>query len=141
MPHNNNMDKSSRAVEKINSDDWVDTMVSCAQAMNKLFVHNTCRLCQVYSDKQVEFERQLQEENNSSSCNNPVDRAFLRTGGIPQMLLPEVELYRQFLFDEDSVVDSVGQREETDFSISSHRDIDDNNSEADGRTLMTQRTH
>jgi hypothetical protein len=122
----------SRYSEKENSlvtssdrsnDDWVDTLVSCAQVVNKLFVRNTCRICQVYSDKQVEFEERLQENSN------PVDRAMLRAA---MPLHPEVELYRQFLFDEDSVVESVGLREETDFN-SSHNDDD-------AQTLTTQRT-
>lgn len=113
-----------------NSDDWVDTMVSCAQAVNKLFVHNTCRLCQVYSDKQVEFEQNLQEANSTS----PVDRAFLRTF-LP--LHPEVEIYRQFLFDEDSVADSLGHRGEGTNELSSNNQeyVED-----DVRTMATQRT-
>jgi hypothetical protein len=111
-----------------NSDDWVDALVSCANVVNKLFVRNTCRLCQVYSDKQVEFEQRLQDNSN------PVDRAVLRTV-LP--LHPEVELYRQFLFDEDSVVESVGLREESEFS-SSHPDEDDDTHTA--HTLTTQRT-
>lgn len=118
-------------VQNDNTDGWVDTMVSCAQAVNKLFTKNTCRVCQVYSDKQVEFEQRLQELNITS----PVDSAYLKAF-IP--LHPEVELYRQFLFDEDSVVDSVGHRETTEYSSSSY--VDDVNVLEDARTLTTQRT-
>jgi len=82
---------------------WVDTMVSCAQAVNKLFVKNTCRLCQTYVDRQVDFEIK------NAQAMNPVERAFLKAEWMQQ---PQVELYRQFLFDEESVVDSVGLREE-----------------------------
>jgi hypothetical protein len=101
--------------------DWVDTVVSCAQMVNKMFTRNTCRLCHVYSDKQVEFENSMRSVDESSS---PVDRAFLKA------VFPaaEVEMYRQFLFDEDSVVDSVGHRE--------HSHDDEEN-----QTVTTQRTH
>jgi hypothetical protein len=123
MSHYSDQENSLVTGSDRSNDDWVDTLVSCAQVVNKLFVRNTCRICQVYSDKQVEFEERLQENSN------PVDRAMLRAA---MPLHPEVELYRQFLFDEDSVVESVGLREETDFS-SSHNDDD-------AQTLTTQRT-
>lgn len=120
----------SNSSNRRSDEDWVDTMVSCAQAVNKLFVRNTCRLCQVYTDKQVEYEERLQEDSDSY---NPVDRAVLHT--ILPPLHPEVEFYRQFLFDEDSVVESVCLREDTEIS-SSHVDDDDEVF----RTLSTQRT-
>lgn len=73
--------------------DWVDKTVNLARACNKLFTKNTCRLCQVYVDQQVEFENRQED----ASVKNPA-RSM------------EVELYRQFLFDEESVVDGVCER-------------------------------
>lgn len=113
MQHERN--KHSTAL--VSSDDcWVDSVVSAARTVNKLFTRNTCRVCQLYSDKQVEFERTMAESDTIGI--SPVDRAFLKT----MPFQPEVALYRQFLFDEDSVVDSVGQREgHDDRTISTHR--------------------
>ena len=87
-------------------DRWVDTIVNCANTVNKLFTQNTCRVCQVYSDKQLEYEVSLESNNSITS---PVDRAALKTGYLHYY--PHVEVYRQFLFDEDSVVESVGNRD------------------------------
>ena len=105
VQNNNNNNKAD--------EDWVvDTVVSCAQSVNKLFVRNTCRLCQIYVDRQVSFEEETEKmmcsDSSSSSSSNPVERAFLKA--TPFIQAPQVELYRQFLFDEDSVVDSVGLR-------------------------------
>jgi len=106
-------------------EDWVDTMVSCAQAVNKMFVRNTCRLCQVYTDRQVEFEVQQQQ--------NPVERAFLKAA----LAQPEVEIYRQFLFDEESVVGGLpGYDDEDDEEEQPQEQHQD-----DSRTVGTQRTH
>ena len=113
-------------------DDWVDTMMSCAQTVNKMFVRNTCRLCQVYTDRQVEFE--------VSRENNPVERAFLKAAASMQ---PEVELYRQFLFDEDSVVsglrDDDDNEEEDEVLLAAGRSAAALEDEA--RSMQTQRTH
>jgi hypothetical protein len=87
--------------------DWVDTMVSCAQTVNKLFVRNTCRICQIYSDKQVEFEKLHNDDCDNHATASPVDRANWK---VPY--LPEVEFYRQFLFDEESVMEGVLQRQQ-----------------------------
>jgi hypothetical protein len=66
--------------------------------VNKMVTRNTCRVCHIYSDKQVEFEQRLQETSEWYSPNNAT--SFHQQS---QM----IELYRQYLFDEDSVVDSV----------------------------------
>lgn len=108
-----------------NDDRWVDTMVSCAQAVNKMFVRNTCRLCHVYTDRQVEFE--------VSRENNPVERAFLKAAATMQ---PEVELYRRFLFDEESV---VGGLPDDDEEVEEPKQP--TAGEEDTCTIQTQRTH
>lgn len=114
---------------------WIDTVVSCAQTINKLFTSHTCRLCHVYSDRQVEYENSLslaaaaapmtvdyaggmhpqleQQEQHQAAVISPVERAYLKTtraAANAALLQPEVEFYRQFLFDEDSVVDAVFSR-------------------------------
>ena len=84
---------------------WVDTMVSTARAVNKLFTRHTCRICHVYVDKQVAFEQ--------ATADSPVERAALKMMG-QELLHPEVEVYRRFLFDEDSVIETVGSRDQQD---------------------------
>ena len=133
--------------------DWVDTVVNCANIMNKIFTRNTCRLCHIYSDKQVEFEERIQQNatitataaewynvqqqsalynngitstNGTYSNNNDANDSEHDTMYQPQsqppstMMLPPnsvspvnpeaVELYRKYLFDEESVVDSIELR-------------------------------
>ena len=94
---------------------WVDRTMQIAQTCNRLFTANAaCQICSVYADKQVEYE--IRNDTN-----------LWNTIANPQKNL-EVELYRQFLFDEESVVDSV-----------SGRTGDDD--EPDERTLVTQRSN
>jgi hypothetical protein len=111
---------------------WIDTVVSCAQTINKLFTSHTCRLCHVYSDRQVEYENSLSlaaaaaapttvdyagsgmypQLQHQAAVISPVERAYLKTtrSANAALLQPEVEFYRQFLFDEESVVDAVYSR-------------------------------
>jgi hypothetical protein len=102
---------------------WIDTIVSCAQTVNKLFTSQTCRLCHVYSDRQVEYENSLSlaasaaaataaDRRNQPAIISPVERAYLKTTSTTNatLLQPEVEFYRQFLFDEESVVQTVYNR-------------------------------
>jgi hypothetical protein len=65
-------------------DGWVDSMVEVVRLCNNLFTKHTCGLCHIYVDKQVEYETRHEEERNRA---HPL----------------RVDLYRQFLFDEDSV--------------------------------------
>jgi hypothetical protein len=117
---------------------WIDSVVQAATTANKLFTRNTCRMCHVYSDKQVEFE--TQHEGSSS----PMASLMMRT---TQEASLEVELYRQFLFDEDSVVDNIGGREIPDFLSGQHESdyqrptqIHQKSSEDEVVSTMTQRT-
>jgi hypothetical protein len=98
MTHIDQESASSVMMNRHRSSDWLESMVECAQMVNKIWARNTCRLCHIYSDKQVEFEQRLQETSEWYSQNNAA--AFHQQA---QM----IELYRQYLFDEDSVVDSV----------------------------------
>lgn len=100
--------RNSLLVRQDHSDDprWVDTVMSYAQTVNKVFSRNTCRLCHLYSDQQVEYESRLVDKQIS-----PVERAYLKAAATHQTVLrPEVEFYRQFLFDEASVVEAISHR-------------------------------
>lgn len=90
-----------------------------AQTCKKLFTQHTCRVCQVYTDAQVEYEvRQEKQQEHQHQW-------ISHLGGFGQQPASlEVELYRQFLFDEDSVVEVVSEREK----------------EWDEHSLITQRT-
>jgi hypothetical protein len=124
--------------------DWVDTVVNCANIMNKIFTRNTCRICHIYSDKQVEFEERIQQNAtitataaewyniqqqgamNSTNTTDfdhdtmyhqqtqpPSNTLMLPPNSVSSLLPvnPEaVELYRKYLFDEESVVDSIELR-------------------------------
>jgi hypothetical protein len=97
-------------------EDWVDRTVRLAQSCNKLFTRNTCRVCQVYVDKQVEFEKR--QEDTSS----PISRVWLKTAAMEPTL--EVELYRQFLFDEESVVETVCDRDKENYTPTEMSSLD-----------------
>lgn len=98
----------SSLISKGQDADWVDSVVHVADTCKKLFTANTCRVCQVYVDEQLEYERQCEE--NLKNSPSPFQRAWMQTA----MNNAEVELYRQFLFDEESVVEVVSEREKED---------------------------
>lgn len=89
-------------VRSTNNDvDWVDTVERTAAVMKKFFTKTTCRLCQVYVDQQVQYEVQQEDKQ-------------LGTHWVSSVRDLEVELYRQFLFDENSVIEHVDSfRDET----------------------------
>jgi len=124
------------------NDDWVlDSVVDAALQCKKLFTRHTCRLCQVYVDRQVEYEQSEEESQyDNSNCseefpkdvpkrhhqhqhrpswltNSILQGSADQDGGIASSL--EVELYRQFLFDEESVVEVIEEREKEDASQAS----------------------
>ncbi len=110
----------------------LDSFISAANIVNKLFQKSSCAVCQMYTDKQLEFEirqdRLLQSENptnptdpdrlqltsseDSGCCSqstSPVNRAYMKCASGPSGAF-EVAMYRQFLFDEESVVDTIENR-------------------------------
>jgi hypothetical protein len=95
--------------------DWVDSVVDVATTCKKIFTAHTCRLCQVYTDAQVEYEvrqeetAQQQQEPLSQPQHQRAAKGSSFFQALPNSL--EVELYRQFLFDEESVVEGVNERE------------------------------
>lgn len=118
--------------------DWVDTVVNCATIMNKIFTRNTCRLCHIYSDKQVEFEERIQQNatitataaewysiQQGAMYNNdfhhdtlypeqppqePMNHVVAPSHSVSPVNTEAIELYRKYLFDEESVVDSIELR-------------------------------
>jgi hypothetical protein len=107
-----------RPDEELSGIDWVDSVVDVASTCKKILTAHTCRLCQVYTDAQVEFEvrqeesaqQQHQQQQQPARSAAPV----ANTSSFFQTMMPnalEVEMYRQFLFDEDSVVEGVNERE------------------------------
>jgi hypothetical protein len=100
---------------------WIHTVVQAATTANKFLTLDTSfHLCHVYGydydyvDKQVEFETR----NEGSHSNSPMQRLMMRT---PQAASMEVEQYRKFLFDEDSVVDNVTHRDIPEYLTDDHQ--------------------
>jgi hypothetical protein len=94
--------------------DWVDSVVDVATTCKKIFTAHTCRLCHVYTDAQVEYEVRQEETAQLQRRMPEHQRAATAGSSFFQSVVPnplEVELYRQFLFDEDSVVEGVNERE------------------------------
>jgi len=97
------------------NDDWVDSVVEVASTCKKLFTRHTCRVCQVYVDRQVEYEQNEEQQVETRNVEDATAPSWLRNSILdsnsnnPSSL--EVELYRQFLFDEDSVVEVMEERE------------------------------
>lgn len=110
--------------------DWTDRAVQLAQTCNQIFVKN-CAPCVYYAESQVEFESR-QEYLGAG----PVGRVFAKN--VCQNF--EVAMYKQFLFDEDSVLEGVQIRDEHDMGSSNdtkakHSEMDD------AATVTTQRTN
>lgn len=83
-------------------EDWIEKATSLSNAFNKMIAKSACKMCNMYVDQQVEFENRQEDYTTSMA------RAYMRAYK-PSM---EVELYRQMMFDEDSVVEGVSARED-----------------------------
>lgn len=120
---------------------WVDSMVQVAHTANKLFSKHTCRLCQVYTDKQVEYETRqenalrYQQYFESSGDSSPIDRVWDNLEAAASQQL-NIELYRQFLFDEESVVSNVSRHEQQEH----HHHQGAEAAEEEDHSIVTQRT-
>ena len=109
----------------------LDTLYFAATSINKLFTSSSsCAVCKMYTEKQIEFEiRQdrlltanhsniqglaLTTSEDSGCCSqtsSPVDRAHFKCASMQGDASDyEVAMYRQFLFDESSVVDTITNR-------------------------------
>jgi hypothetical protein len=81
---------------------FADIVVKAASACTKLVSEN-CGLCTVYCDKQVQYESVLEQYNMGT----PLDNLFRK---LDKSL--EVQVYQDYLFDEESVVEQVSSRQE-----------------------------
>ena len=90
---------------------WVDSMVEVARVCNNLFTKHSCGICHLYVDKQVEFESRHEDDKSGRNPLSPVERVWKKAAGEQHTNL-EVDIYRQFLFDEESVVSGVSHRED-----------------------------
>jgi hypothetical protein len=125
-----------RPDDELSGIDWVDSVVDVASTCKKILTAHTCRLCQVYTDAQVEFEVRQEEsaqQQQQHQQQHPSRSAAPVASSSPffQAMMPnslEVEMYRQFLFDEDSVVEGVNEREKV-------FDDDDDEEEEDEQQL------
>lgn len=119
MPASRRSDSS--IVTSQQNGDWVNRTGS---KFTNLISNTTCvRLCSLYVDEQVEYE--IRQEDCVTTMNRMM--SVVSSVGAASMLAParavaagalEVEMYKQFLFDEESVLTSLTEREE---------DEDDNN--------------
>jgi hypothetical protein len=74
-----------------------DLVVRAASACNKMIIEK-CGLCTVYCDQQIQYEAL------SKDFHNTAQHAIL------DLYYEEVQSAKNFLFDEDNVVDSITQR-------------------------------
>lgn len=103
---------------------WVDSVVEVARTCNKLFSKHACGVCHIYVDKQVQMEFEQDKTGSSNDPISPVERAWLKSGFAQSNL--EVDMYRQFLFDEDSVASGVTHRRQQEQGSKNriHKDMD-----------------
>jgi hypothetical protein len=83
---------------------FADIVVKAAAACNQLVIDN-CGMCTVYCDKQVQYESVLEQYKMTS----PLEGLFSKLDNSM-----EVQVCRDDLFDETSVVDQVNSRTEDD---------------------------
>ena len=80
---------------------FAELVVKAAAVCNRMIVEN-CSLCTLYCDKQVQYETAVMERYVTGDALSDLFRT-LETN-------PEVQEYRERLFDEQSVVESVSSR-------------------------------
>jgi hypothetical protein len=84
---------------------FAELVVKAATACNKVITEN-CGLCTLYCDKQVQYESVV-EKYAMDAMGNPLGNLFNKLDNSM-----EVQVYRGFLFDEDSVVETASSRQE-----------------------------
>ena len=80
-----------------------EVVVQAATACNKLITEN-CGVCTLYCDKQVQYEAAVMEQYVTGNALSNVFRSLDQR--------PELKEYKDMLFDEQSVVQSVSSRQE-----------------------------
>eukprot|EP00522_Entomoneis_paludosa_P004501 CAMPEP_0172476314 /NCGR_PEP_ID=MMETSP1065-20121228/70316_1 /TAXON_ID=265537 /ORGANISM="Amphiprora paludosa, Strain CCMP125" /LENGTH=147 /DNA_ID=CAMNT_0013234535 /DNA_START=270 /DNA_END=713 /DNA_ORIENTATION=+ len=120
--------------------DWMErTTGKMSRSISKLMHNNACfRLCSVYAEEQVEYENRQQDDYVVSGIDRMMQSAL---GQVGKSTL-EVQVYKQFLFDEESVLEGVRQEEEEEEVSLNHADCDSYGEEVSpsrrrGRSGMT----
>ena len=85
----------------------VESVVKAATTCNKAILNN-CSMCTLYCDKQVAYETVVEQYSISSQLGQLSDLFKRMDNGT------EVQECRDFLFDEDSVVQQAHSRSEDD---------------------------
>ena len=92
----------------------LDTVVRAAASLNNMLMDN-CNICTVYCDKQVQYETTWEAATKleaSGTLANLFERMNHHGVPQPQNDQDQVQLYQEFLFDEQSVIESVSSRAE-----------------------------
>ena len=116
MPASKRSDASTIVTSQ--GSDWIHRP---GNKFTKLISNTTCvRMCSLYVDEQVEYE--IRQEDCSTTMNRMVS-VVSSVGAAGVLAAParaaavaglDVELYKQFLFDEESVLTSLTEREDED---------------------------
>jgi hypothetical protein len=91
--------------ELVSKGSLVETVVKVAATCNNLLIGN-CNPCTLYCDKQVQYEEWAQDQYKMDI--SPLGNLFSKI----DVNSLEVQMYREFLFDEENVVEQVSSREE-----------------------------
>mmetsp|Transcript_16278 Transcript_16278/g.21301 ORF Transcript_16278/g.21301 Transcript_16278/m.21301 type:complete len:153 (-) Transcript_16278:258-716(-) len=141
----------SDASTVLTTGDHSDWMERTGTKLGKFLSKSACRLCTVYADEQVEYEKRQEDYVTT------MDRMVQATARSVAKSTLEVDLYKHFLFDEESVVNSFGDDdrqggddislnpsvEDKGRSIKSphRRGEDDDDYEYGQHAISTQRSH
>lgn len=86
----------------------LETVVNAASAVNKVLMEN-CGLCTVYCDQQVQYEDWVQHQYHVSTSS--MNHLFQKVNPNTPSQNDEIKQYQEFLFDEESVLESVASRD------------------------------
>ena len=130
------------------SSNWMDRTIP--KQVSQFLTKNACRLCSVYADEQVAYESVREQQDYS--VNTFMYQASAAHDAIAARSL-DVQIYKQFLFDEDSVLESLedhvtttttpatgGNEWDVVLNPSQTSNNGDSQDELDPRTIHTQRT-
>ncbi|KAG7355314.1 hypothetical protein IV203_004670 [Nitzschia inconspicua] len=95
----------------------LDIVANATSVVSKVLVEN-CGICTVYCDQQVQYEEWVQHQVNvstSSSINHVFSQRILNlnttAGAYHNCRDDDIKQYQEFLFDEESVLESVASRD------------------------------
>jgi hypothetical protein len=90
---------------------FLETVVNAASVVNKILMEN-CGICTVYCDNQIKYEEWAQEQYRVGTAS--LNHLFSRMNPSTPTENVEVKQYQEFLFDEQSVLESVASRDSAD---------------------------